>query len=101
VEKLAGKQTRNIGEACGWRERKRARCRATNAKEEARFLRGGWIDPTARSTLAARLTQPALAASREILCAYVSRADTVTYRPIVNNAQVSWTTRECIGEILL
>lgn len=37
---------------CGWHQRKQARRRGTNVKEEARFY-VEWIDPAARSTLAA------------------------------------------------
>lgn len=37
---------------CGWHQRKQARRRGTNVKEEARFY-VEWIDPAARSTLTA------------------------------------------------
>lgn len=40
------------GIPCGWHQRKQARRRGTNVKEEARFY-VEWIDPAARSTLAA------------------------------------------------
>lgn len=40
------------GIPCGWHQRKQARRRGTNAKEEARFY-VEWIDPAARSTLTA------------------------------------------------
>lgn len=68
-----GKQIQKVGEPCGWHERKQARRRGTNAKEEARFPSGEWIDPTARSTLTAtHLPGTSQPWHSHILRAYVS-----------------------------
>jgi len=68
---LPGTRIQNIGEPCGWHERKQARRRGTNAKEEARFLRGERIDPTARSTLTATHS-PGTSQPRGILRLYIA-----------------------------
>lgn len=56
---------------CGWHERKQARRRGTNAKEEARFLRGESGSIRLPGQPSPRLTHPA-PASHEIFCAYMS-----------------------------
>lgn len=74
------------GIPCGWHERKQARRRGTNVKEEARFY-VEWIDPAARSTLTAAhsaCNRPPRGISR-------LHRDVVTYAPppaVVNSAGV-------------
>lgn len=74
------------GIPCGWHERKQARRRGTNVKEEARFY-VEWIDPAARSTLTAAhsaCNRPPRGISR-------LHRDVVTYAPppaAVNSAGV-------------
>lgn len=65
-----GTRIQNIGEPCGWHERKQARRRATNAKEEARFLRGESGSIRLPGQPSPRLTHPA-PANHEIFCAYI------------------------------
>lgn len=59
---------------CGWHQRKQARRRGTNVKEEARFY-VEWIDPAARSTLTAAHS-PCTHPPRGILRLY---RDVITY----------------------
>lgn len=68
---LPGTRIQNIGEPCGWHERKQARRRGTNAKEEARFLRGESGSIRLPGQPSPRLTHP-VPANHEIFCAYMS-----------------------------
>lgn len=71
---------------------KQARRRDTNVKEEARFLRGEWIDPSARSTLTATHS-PGTSQPQGILRLCID--DAVTYCPIANGTKVSLTQATC------
>lgn len=66
-----GTRIQNIGEPCGWHERKQARRRGTNAKEEARFLRGESGSIRLPGQPSPRLTHP-VPANHEIFCVYIS-----------------------------
>ena len=67
---------------CGWHQRKQARRRGTNVKEEARFY-VEWIDPAARSTLTAAHSA----------CSCPPRGISRSYRDVITYAAMATVNR--------